>query len=249
VIWAKPKASCSKIFSGVPASTTAPGMGYGFASSSRSMAIRNEGSSGPAAHDRITDETVSAEPAEARIWLKRRRFMDGSRLEMPAQYEIAEEGLEAIFRRSMAISKTCELPHSAASLTEHLNVLTYEPIRPVANDLDRRWISDDYFDLIVWYEPDRQIHGFQLCYDKLRRERALTWTHQRGFRHSAVDTGEHTPTTNQTPILVAGGAFPVERVKAEFIARSSLLPIELRELVLLRIDHYKASLPHIDAAD
>ena len=128
------------------------------------------------------------------------------------------------------------------------HVLTYEPIKPVANDLDRRWLSDEYFDLIVWYESDRQIHGFQLCYDKPGRERALTWTHQRGFRHSAVDSGEHAPTTNQTPILVAGGAFPVERVRAEFIARSSLLPSELRELVLIRIDHYEESLPAVHDA-
>ena len=127
-------------------------------------------------------------------------------------------------------------------------MLTYEPIRPVANDLDRRWISDDYFDLIVWYEPDRQIHGFQLCYDKLGREGALTWTHQRGFRHAAVDSGDYTPTTNQTPILVQGGAFPMERVRAEFIARSCLLPPELREWVLTCLNHYGQTLPKADDA-
>jgi hypothetical protein len=44
-------------------------------------------------------------------------------------------------------------------------------------------MADDYFDLIVWYEPDGGVHGFQLCYDKPGRERALTWTLVDGFRH------------------------------------------------------------------
>ena len=57
-------------------------------------------------------------------------------------------------------------------LTTHM--LTNQAIRTVADDLDRRWISDDYFDFIVWYETDVQIYGFQLCYDKSGRERALT---------------------------------------------------------------------------
>jgi len=34
------------------------------------------------------------------------------------------------------------------------------PKRPVRGDYDRRWLSDDFFDLIVWYRPDDTIHGF-----------------------------------------------------------------------------------------
>lgn len=109
-------------------------------------------------------------------------------------------------------------------------MLTNQPIKPVAHDLDRRWISDEYFDLIVWYESEDQIHGFQLCYDKPGRERALTWKRDRGFLHTAVDSGESKPTANRTPMLVADGVFPVEQVRSEFIARSNLLPAEIREL-------------------
>lgn len=72
-------------------------------------------------------------------------------------------------------------------------VLTNEPIRPVARDLDRRYISDDYFDLFVWYEADGQVHGFQLCYDKQRRQRALTWKRDQGFWHARIDGGEDSP--------------------------------------------------------
>ena len=117
-------------------------------------------------------------------------------------------------------------------------MLTNAPIRPVAGDLDRRWMSDEYFDLIVWYEPGQQIHGFQLCYDKQKHERALTWTHDRGFLHTVIDDGESAPTANRTPILTVEGVFPAQQVRREFVARSASLPAEIRELVLARIDDY-----------
>jgi len=28
------------------------------------------------------------------------------------------------------------------------------PKKPVRGDYDRRWLSDDFFDLIIWYRPD-----------------------------------------------------------------------------------------------
>jgi hypothetical protein len=118
-------------------------------------------------------------------------------------------------------------------------MLTNQPIRQVPHDLDRRWISDDYFDLIVWYESLDQIHGFQLCYDKPHRERALTWTRTRGYLHTAIDSGESKPTTNRTPILIADGTFPAGQIKREFMIRGGLLPTEIRELVLARIKDYE----------
>ena len=118
-------------------------------------------------------------------------------------------------------------------------MLTNRPIRPTAHDLDRRWMADEYFDLIVWYETGDRIHGFQLCYDKTGRERSLTWTRERGFLHMAVDSGESSPTANRTPTLVSDGAFPIEQVRREFTARSSLLPAEIRELVLEQIQDYE----------
>jgi hypothetical protein len=105
--------------------------------------------------------------------------------------------------------------------------------------MDRRWISDDYFDLIVWYDPDGAIHGFQLCYDKAREERALTWMRDLGFRHTRIDGGETSPFANQTPVLAADGEFSAAQVRAEFIARSGLLPAEIRGLVLAKMEEYE----------
>lgn len=118
-------------------------------------------------------------------------------------------------------------------------MLRPEPIRQIDRDFDRRWMSDEYFDLIVWYAPGGQIHGFQLCYDKRGKERALTWT-PGGFLHTAIDSGDTDPLANRTPILVEDGNFPAEEVRVEFYARSLLLPADLRALVLERLDAYIA---------
>ena len=130
------------------------------------------------------------------------------------------------------------------------SVLANTPRTPVAGDRDRRWIADEYFDLIVWYEVDQTIHGFQLCYDKPGRKRALTWTRPGGFRHSgggsprspdvdAIDSGESRPTANRSPILIPDGTFPAPDVRREFLTRSTQLPPEIRELVLARIAEYE----------
>jgi hypothetical protein len=118
-------------------------------------------------------------------------------------------------------------------------MLQNQPIRSTACDLDRRWISDDYFDLIVWYTPAGEIHGFQLCYDKPRREHALNWSHEGGFLHTGIDTGESSPHANLTPVLAPSTApFPAATILAEFDTRSKLLPAEIRTLVLEKIAEF-----------
>ena len=117
-------------------------------------------------------------------------------------------------------------------------MLEEAPKRTVAGDYDRKWISDDYFDLIVWYTPHDSIHGFQLCYDKPHWERALTWLSDRGFSHMEVDSGEDDPRANRTPVLVPDGSFPAETVLAEFARRSSALPVDLQKLVTEKISDF-----------
>jgi hypothetical protein len=119
-------------------------------------------------------------------------------------------------------------------------MLSDSPKRKVYGDYDRRWISDDYFDLIVWYTRKDAIYGFQLCYDKPRWERALTWLSTRGFSHSAVESGEEEAESNRTPMLVPDGSFPAAKVKREFRRRARALPQELRELVISKIAEFEA---------
>lgn len=65
-----------------------------------------------------------------------------------------------------------------------------QPVQRIARDYDRRWLVDESFYLIVWYDSLGAVHGFQLCYDKPGAERALTWISNRGFSHTQVDHGE-----------------------------------------------------------
>ena len=108
----------------------------------------------------------------------------------------------------------------------------------VRGDYRRSWMSDDYFDLIVWYEPSNAIHGFQLCYGKAASECALTWMKKRGFTHANIDSGEDSPEANRTPILLPGGSFPATRVGQEFRRRSERLPKSLRNFVLAKLKQF-----------
>jgi hypothetical protein len=112
------------------------------------------------------------------------------------------------------------------------------PRKPVRGDYDRRWLNDDFFDLIIWYRPDDTIHDFQLCYDKPYWERALTWMSDRGFSHMAVEGGEQVYPPNQTPILVPDGSFPADRVLHECTRRGSALPVQVRQLVTDKISEF-----------
>ncbi len=102
----------------------------------------------------------------------------------------------------------------------------------------RRWFSDDYFDLIVWAAPDGSPTGFQLCYDKYKKERALTWTTGNGYSHERVDDGESNPSKNLTPILVPNGVCPTQHILERFLERSTELDSRLRSFIVDKLREY-----------
>jgi len=124
-------------------------------------------------------------------------------------------------------------------------LVEYRNVRQVGGEGFRRWFSDDYFDLIVWYEGTRHGHrgitGFQLCYDRSGYERALTWQGGRGFSHEKVDTGEagHLG-LKSTPILVADGIFDASAIADRFREASRGIDAEIVKLVLDRLAAYPA---------
>ena len=84
------------------------------------------------------------------------------------------------------------------------------------NEGFRRWFTDRYFDLIVWYTDDKLIDGFQLCYDKGGNERCLTWKRSGSYVHTGVDDGEVYGQNKMTPIMTAGGGFDKWKISKEF---------------------------------
>ena len=122
-------------------------------------------------------------------------------------------------------------------------LVEYRNVRQVSGEGFRRWFSDDYFDLIVWYEgtrcSHRDISGFQLCYDRSGYERALTWQRGRGFSHEKVDTGEGGRLgLKSTPILVADGVFDACAIAERFREASRGMDPQIVKLVLDRVAAY-----------
>jgi hypothetical protein len=99
----------------------------------------------------------------------------------------------------------------------------------------RRWFQSDALDLIVWLTEGEGIWGFQLCYDRGREERVLTWTAEAGYSHDRIDDGEGNPIKNQTPILIPDGTFPGRRVLDELVSETRGIDPRIRAFVVERV--------------
>lgn len=101
---------------------------------------------------------------------------------------------------------------------------------------NRRWFSDDYFDLIVWYAEGKRINGFQLCYDRSRHEHALTWREGAGISHHRIDSGESSPLKNMSPVLLPDGAIPFESLLQKFQEHAGTIDSEITEIVVRELN-------------
>ncbi len=110
-------------------------------------------------------------------------------------------------------------------------------VRQIPNEGFRRWFTDPHFDLIVWYEQDR-IAGFQLCYDKKAKERAVTWRRDGGYSHHRIDDGEIPFGAKMTPILVADGVFGKDEVVDRFRQAVEKIDPEIVTLVVSKLKSY-----------
>ncbi len=111
-------------------------------------------------------------------------------------------------------------------------------VRQIKGEPRRRWFTDEHFDLVIWSEED-EIVGFQLCYDKSKDERALTWKPESGFSHHGVDGGEDRAGRYKgTPILVADGKFDAVRVAAIFLGHSGILDAKSSDFIYMKLLEY-----------
>ena len=95
----------------------------------------------------------------------------------------------------------------------------------------RRWFTDNYFDLFVWYGKRGQITSFQLTYDKGHKERAVTYKSSGGITHTGVDDGEDDPMASRTPMLEADGEFDNTAVARQFQKAAEDLDRVLRNFI------------------
>ncbi len=101
----------------------------------------------------------------------------------------------------------------------------------------RRWFGDEFFDLIVWYDTQHTITGFQLCYNRIKNPHALTWKRDEGIYHDKIDEGRAYH-DKLTPILVADGLFRSDIIYDKFAEASSEIEEQIRNLVLNKIKEY-----------
>ena len=118
-------------------------------------------------------------------------------------------------------------------------------VRQIKGERKRRWFSNDYFDLIVWFDEglfyeDEKIFGFQLCYDINKFERALTWRKDSGYSHNRISSGEYGGLRmKESPILVQDGFFQKREIAARFLKESAELDPRIRIFILRKIKEYK----------
>jgi hypothetical protein len=108
-----------------------------------------------------------------------------------------------------------------------------------AGEPRRRWFESDDEDLIVWFSGDGAIVGFQLCYDRRREERALTWHAEEGYSHMRVDDGEAIGQVRKSsPVLFPDGAFDAGAMLTRFRAIAGDVPEDIAAFVSRKITEY-----------
>ncbi|HOW57022.1 MAG TPA: hypothetical protein PKZ12_03400 [Smithellaceae bacterium] len=116
----------------------------------------------------------------------------------------------------------------------------YKNVQQKKNEPKRRWFSDNYFDLIVWFGEGDEIIGFQLCYEINKDERALTWQKEAGYYHNRVISGESSAGISKlTPILVQDGVFDYDSIAMVFKNESRELEENVADFVYEKIGQYK----------
>lgn len=109
-------------------------------------------------------------------------------------------------------------------------------VRQSPDEPRRRWFSDDNLDLYVWYGEDGAIVQFQLCFDKGRREQALTWRQGKDLSQHAVDDGEGGIfRMKSSPLLTHENVTGAAGVRRAFIDAGQKLEHDLYQFVLDRI--------------
>lgn len=116
-------------------------------------------------------------------------------------------------------------------------LLEIAEVRQIPGEGQRRWFTSTEFDLIVWYE-NGAITGFQLCYDKQNKERAITWRVSGSYGHTRIDDGETPFGPKRTPILVQDGLFDKNTVGRRFREVSGQIDPEIADLVSRRLADY-----------
>jgi len=104
-------------------------------------------------------------------------------------------------------------------------------VRQIKGEGLRRWFIDPYFDLIVWYEDNGSLMGFQLCYDQQGTGREFAWWKDYGFWHGTLGDGELPGRLKMCTTIEADDDFPSYAVAERFLRESAHIDPEIAILV------------------
>jgi len=107
--------------------------------------------------------------------------------------------------------------------------------------LKRRWFYDEQMDLLVWFDEEEKIAGFQLSYDKLTNPHTLTWFKNKGYRHNILDIERNKIGRRKgIPILLLpNGLFEKDKVAEDFKKNSTDIDNQVSKFVYNKILSYK----------
>jgi len=104
------------------------------------------------------------------------------------------------------------------------------------NAVNKRWFADLDLDLTVWEHAPNQLWAFQLGYARDRREHAVYWQRDQGYRHFGVATAQR---PHNHPVT-ADGPFDPIMVAILFWRRSQKVPSRLRQQIYFLILDYRS---------
>ncbi|MCG8614753.1 MAG: hypothetical protein MI802_00945 [Desulfobacterales bacterium] len=105
--------------------------------------------------------------------------------------------------------------------------------------LKRRWFFDTTMDLLIWLDASDQVVGIQLCYDKEKSSRALTWFQKEGYRHNKVDLGdEKRGRRGGSPILGSDDLFDASTIAGQFKRLGANIDSEIYEITYEKLLAY-----------
>ncbi len=99
-------------------------------------------------------------------------------------------------------------------------------VRQIRGEGLRRWFIDDDLELILWYDFDRKLEGFQICYDKMAGTRTITW------KKVTQAEGE------TKSILVSDSPYNKSRLLALVERSSESLEKDLRSFIMKRLESH-----------
>ena len=120
-------------------------------------------------------------------------------------------------------------------------------VRQNEGEDQRRWFTDNSLDLYVWFNETGEITGFQLCYDKEDREKAIMWLANRGFSHTKVnfdaEVYRYAGSRMHASVLVRDGFLDKDAILSRFKAESESIDPKIVEFICGKITEFKQGEP------